>query len=88
MYYPKLCTIVNVRIHMVQNAALLQIERTRRELDSLELIWRERVQKLEQQRSEFEDETNRMRNQLVQEKLRHEEDVASIKHRMKIEEVS
>ena len=65
----------------------MQIDRTRKDMDELESVWRERVYKQEQLRNDLEGEVNKMKAAVVAEKLHSEENMQASKQRIKSEEV-
>lgn len=53
----------------------------------MEKILRDRINKLESQRLDMEEEISRLKSTNVADKLNAEEQISSIKHRLKSEEV-
>ena len=65
----------------------IQVERVRREAEEAEQALKDRLQKMELQRIELEEEISRQKSNLASEKLHTEETLMSTKQKMKSEEV-
>ncbi|CAG5118681.1 unnamed protein product [Candidula unifasciata] len=63
-----------------------EIARIKQESEEMEKILRDRINKLESQRLDMEEEISRLKAMNVADKLNAEEQIASIKHRLKSEE--
>lgn len=64
-----------------------KIVRIKQEGEDMERILRERINKMEGQRLDHEEEIGRLKAANVADKLNAEEQVSSMKHRLKSEEV-
>ena len=60
----------------------------KQESEEMERILRDRISKMESQRLDMEEEISRLKATNMGDKLNAEETIASIKHRLKSEEVS
>ena len=66
---------------------LLKIQRIKQEAEETEKLLKERIQKLEMTRLELEEEICRQKNALATERVQAEEQLSTLKQRLKHEEV-